>query len=327
MSGCTTDVLPEAGRSGTRTTDAKSTEGHMQCGSILERDVGKKCKKYRLQKDLVTVLQIRALAIKSAMKKHGITLSETDSLHCAKMKWTPLHVAASLGLDCVVGVLGASDDKCMVDAVDAFKMCPLAYMWGCNARKIAEHLVGAGADVCHRDKWGAVALHYANGPDVESGIDFLITEGVDINTRDKYDNTPMHYVCSLHRTGAVDAMCKHGADLSAVNKAGMTPLMYACIDSKSIDIINSLIVIYECDVYWVNTQGYAAIHIAAKYRNWDAFVVLYRMYNMTQADTHGLSWESVCELMPGKTKSFFKKRPPLSFIRAVDGSTVAPRTQ
>jgi Ankyrin repeats (many copies) len=102
---------------------------------------------------------------------------------------------------------------------------------------VVEKLIAAGADVCARNRRGAVPLHYAadGGPGLPAWdpsaqraiIAMLIGAGAGPNTADKSGVSPLHRAVRNRCAAAVDALLAGGADPRAPNKNGSAPMLLA----------------------------------------------------------------------------------------------------
>ena len=103
--------------------------------------------------------------------------------------------------------------------------------------KVAERLIGLGADVRARNRRGAEPLHYAadgapNGPNWRpvaqaETIALLIAAGADPNATDKSGVAPLHRAVRTRCAAAVTALLRGGADASLTNASGSTAMSLA----------------------------------------------------------------------------------------------------
>ena len=160
--------------------------------------------------------------------------------------------------------------------------------------KVAEKLIGAGADVNARDDYNKTPLMYAcdygmrakawkdedDDDDYERGDDceykkdsedavrILIDAGADVNARDMDDMTALMYACKQKRVSpaVVEALVKAGADVNAGDWNGKTPLMYV---SESANVEAAIVLITNgADINAREKDGWSALMYAYKGDSW-----------------------------------------------------------
>ncbi len=102
-----------------------------------------------------------------------------------------------------------------------------------RSKEMAELLIGAGADLEKKDRYGRTPLlhsiiippqgHHAGGAATET----LITAGADVNARDNDGITPLLMATYYGNIEAIEALLAHHADVNAGDNHGYTPLRYA----------------------------------------------------------------------------------------------------
>lgn len=95
---------------------------------------------------------------------------------------------------------------------------------------VAKLLIGARADVNHRNEEGQTPLHLVSGPywgPRESEFRLLIAAGADVNARDKQDSTPLHEAAKNDLVDVARVLIKAGANVNARDAEGNTPLSFA----------------------------------------------------------------------------------------------------
>lgn len=100
---------------------------------------------------------------------------------------------------------------------------------------MVEALIAMGADVKHRDKEGATALHWAackNAPDVARA---LIRVGADVDAQTDSQETPLHWAAVTGREALCRALLEAGAmvdGLDGPNGSGDWTPLKAAVDKK-----------------------------------------------------------------------------------------------
>ena len=106
--------------------------------------------------------------------------------------------------------------------------------------RVAELLIGHGADCRAKNRRGAEPLHYAADgnrwdPIAQAKtIEFLVSVGADANAVDRSGVAPLHRAVRTRSLAAVRALLDGGADPRQPNKSGSTPLHLAVQLSASI---------------------------------------------------------------------------------------------
>ena len=103
--------------------------------------------------------------------------------------------------------------------------------------QIVKQLIGAGADVHARNRFGYNALHAAaagspgsawwNPARQSDTICALIKAGADPNSADKRGVTPLHIAVRTRCASAVQTLLQHGADPTRRNKSGSDAMVLA----------------------------------------------------------------------------------------------------
>ena len=99
--------------------------------------------------------------------------------------------------------------------------------------RVAEALVGQGANCRAKNRRGAEPLHYAADANhwdpiaQAETIEYLISVGADPNALDRSGVSPLHRAVRTRSLAAVRALVEGGADAGRRNKAGSTPLHLA----------------------------------------------------------------------------------------------------
>jgi ankyrin repeat protein len=122
--------------------------------------------------------------------------------------------------------------KCIYAGDTALHIAAAAYQV-----QVVELLIGAGADVCARNRFGYNPLHAASagGPGSQSWnpaqqaatIRVLINAGVDPNSTDKRGVTPLHIAVRTRCSLAVHTLLECGADPAQRNKNNSDAMVLA----------------------------------------------------------------------------------------------------
>ena len=190
----------------------------------------------------------------------------------ASLGETPLMTAAEGGVkECMALLLDPFNAKTDVNTQDSLGRTCLHTLACCNHRptpgrlQCMEMLLGAGANVNHKDHMGATPLHAAIIAGDDESIEFLfqtkasvdVKENVrsraslsiiellirmdaDVNDIDKDGNTCLFLACKHDRTELIDLLIGAGADPNIPNKTGGTPLIEASLMNNK-EIISKLI--------------------------------------------------------------------------------------
>lgn len=103
---------------------------------------------------------------------------------------------------------------------------PLSLAIERGQNRIAEHLIGRGADVKVEQDHGNL-LHGAAWRGTKPLVDLLIAKGLDPNAANKGGIVPLYLASSVGNTEAVGALLDHGARTDVRTKSGQTPLWVA----------------------------------------------------------------------------------------------------
>ncbi|CAN0292760.1 unnamed protein product, partial [Ectocarpus fasciculatus] len=144
---------------------------------------------------------------------------------------SPLHIAASRGLDRIVStlLLGGADKE----ALDCDGQTPLIWASYEGRLSMIKTLVAAGADTSIRDKNGKSALDSAAEEGYGDVIEALAEHGADVNACSDDGFTALHTAAVRDHAGAVDTLMKAGADVELkTNQFGSTPLACAAFSSN-----------------------------------------------------------------------------------------------
>lgn len=136
---------------------------------------------------------------------------------------TGIHVAASLGMDIVLGRLLEVESQ--ADVRDSRDRTPLSWAAENGHLKVVKLLLKKRVDINVKDKNGTTALHWAAGEGHKAVMLLLLQQkGADIEMKEDGDGTPQ----------------QKGADIEIKEKGGGTPLARA-IENGSEAIVNLLL--------------------------------------------------------------------------------------
>jgi ankyrin repeat protein len=142
---------------------------------------------------------------------------------------TPLHAAATLGLDDVVKLLLSHEKRLNVNVQDDRGKTPLHYAatWR-NLSTVGLLLLG-GADPNIKDNSGKTPLHEVLSkaePPIEL-VKTLLKAGADPNATTDEGRTPLHYAALHDNPRLISLLLKYGANPTIKDNYGKTPLDYA----------------------------------------------------------------------------------------------------
>ena len=151
----------------------------------------------------------------------------------------PLHFAANIGdLEQVEAELQADAE---VDRPEGKKQSTaLMFASERGFLEIARYLVGRGADVNRRNRFGFTPLHAAaNGSHVEVA-GFLLENGAEVDAADENGRTPLYFAAEKDSLALARLLTEQGADLNAQDRKHWTPL-YAAAERGSVEVARHLI--------------------------------------------------------------------------------------
>ncbi|HEY7293215.1 MAG TPA: ankyrin repeat domain-containing protein, partial [Vicinamibacterales bacterium] len=121
------------------------------------------------------------------------------------------------------------DDASVINRFSADGWTPLHLAVFFGHTKIAELLIGRGADVTalSRNSNGNTPLHAALAGNHKIAAGLLLGAGADVNAADGAGWRPLHLAAFNNNLDAMKALIAQGADVHAVNDEGKTPYSLA----------------------------------------------------------------------------------------------------
>lgn len=138
--------------------------------------------------------------------------------------------------------------------------------------------------VAARDETGKTPLHLAAAEGHEPVAAFLLDQGADVNARTDNFDTPLHFAAHWGHTDTVNVLLSQGAEIDSPDALGITPLQAAIMGAReeiverrpdtaaewrrvvqheNVEIVE-LLIAEGADVNKANSQGMAALHLAAE---------------------------------------------------------------
>jgi ankyrin repeat protein len=135
---------------------------------------------------------------------------------------TPLHFAASAGMDAIINRLLAAGANANAKGEGGYVPAYCAAFEGHLQSTIL--LLDAGTDALALSKSGETLLHaVARGGLVDLARRLVETEGIDPGTADKIGSTPLHFAAEGSQPEMVRFLLEAGAPKASKNKRGKTP--------------------------------------------------------------------------------------------------------
>ncbi|MDR3179395.1 MAG: ankyrin repeat domain-containing protein [Holosporaceae bacterium] len=228
------------------------------------------------------------------IKEVEALLKAGADVNASNKSFTPLHYAASNGLENIVEILleaGADATRVTYEGGAPIHYIPkgrcrniqimigdrLGYQLyeavGEGDLKRMEVLIRAGANVNWLGRNYRTPLHYAVREGNIEAVKILLKNGANVvvNTPDK-DNakTPLHYAAQEGYIDILKILLEYGAQVDVMNNMGMTPLHYAAM-GKHADIVEFLVKEAGANIRIKVSGYYTPLQLAAK--NFSAFNV------------------------------------------------------
>ncbi|KAG8530778.1 uncharacterized protein KY384_004135 [Bacidia gigantensis] len=190
-------------------------------------------------KDQWGITPINIAAITSPNTLSRLILLGADIANVSTIGETPLHSAASGGLEMCACIL--LDAGANVDATDETGYKPIHYAASCGNEDVLRPLLDRMIEPQSKANNGSTALHLAVSQGHAHLIEMLVDFGFNINQEDKEGLSPLHVAVSSDNHELVTLLLSLGADVNAQDSAGETPLILA-IDNGRHDIIKRLLI-------------------------------------------------------------------------------------
>ena len=91
-----------------------------------------------------------------------------------------------------------------------------------NRRKVAEWLIGRGANINTQDENGFSALHIATQEKRIEMVSYLLQNGANVNIQDKFGNTPLMRTDCAAPPELLRMLLENGTDVDIKNIAGIS---------------------------------------------------------------------------------------------------------
>lgn len=146
--------------------------------------------------------------------------------------WTPVHIAAALGNEELVGLFLRHSPVPDVSLATSQGTTALHLATSKNHYEVVKQLVGAKVNVNVQDKRGQSALHRAASVGSQPIVKALVQEGkARVNVADKDGWTPLHHALAEGHGDVGALLVQLGADPTAVDSDGNTAEKVA-VDAK-----------------------------------------------------------------------------------------------
>jgi ankyrin repeat protein len=152
--------------------------------------------------------------------------------------WTPMHIAASEDAGNVIRMLIEYGDDVNRQAPGGFS--PIIMAAAANAAVSAMVLIDAGADLGHQEsQYGRTPLGVASVCNALKVAQLFIAAGANKESRDHSGVTPLSL--GIASTEIAQFLIAAGADVNTADSHGLTPLHYAILNNVEIDVVQSLL--------------------------------------------------------------------------------------
>lgn len=187
-----------------------------------------------------------------------------DLRHRCRKGLTPLHLACQGGHVAAVEFLldrfpeGEGDDSnnrrgVVVDEPTTWRgESPIRMVYKSpyvRTRPVVEVLLGRGADVNARNRFGETPLKGAVQADCPEDVEYLIAWGADVNAVDAYGNTPLIEAVFFRHHRCARVLLAHGADYTCVSARGENILHFlaSCADGETVQVF------LDANIGWLDT--------------------------------------------------------------------------
>ena len=173
---------------------------------------------------------------------------------------TPLHWAAIRGDESAVQLL--LDNGADVNAQDEDKATSLILAASSGSVRTLELILLAGANVCHTDIRGGLALHYVSRHQEDiAPVKLLLQAGAPINCQNRYGHTPFIGAAIKNRYKIGTYLLQNGADMHLAGTNNDTPL-FESIFHNSHEFLQ-LLLQKGAKHTSINKSGSSILHAAA----------------------------------------------------------------
>ena len=154
--------------------------------------------------------------------------------------------------------------------------------------KVAEYLIGHGADINHYDKKGRTALDYACSRNDADIVDYLLNQGAKIEKSRNDGGTALGVACHNGSLAVVKLLIKRSVDVNNSGRCGWTPLMCAAAGGN-VDIVRCLVEA-GAELETADDSGATALVYASQYGHVGIVIFLLQHgTDMEQIDIYGNS--------------------------------------
>ncbi len=217
--------LIEAGADPTRVDSSGSTPLHLASNAgvaeiLLRREIDVDARDGEGMTALTRAVGSERFRLSTLLKHHGARTSIWDEAALGMINEIEKRISLNSAL---------------ANARDKSGYTPLHYAAREGRAKLAEYLIGAGADPnASTNKDGSRPLHLAVRRDHVAVVRTLLNKGADVNAKDGEGSSALHYAAMLGDPDAVSLLLKRGADPQAKDGQGRTAAHYAAARDKLI---------------------------------------------------------------------------------------------
>ncbi|CAI0654143.1 unnamed protein product, partial [Colletotrichum noveboracense] len=173
---------------------------------------------------------------------------------------SPLYYATALGLVAVVKHLIHNCEN-NVDQKGKLGRTPLYVACKNGNAKLAEMLLGIGADIVIKNDGGSTPLHVASYNGHIDVVKLLFEKGADVTVTDNDGWTPLFVASYNGHMDVVKLLLEKGADVAVADNDGWTPLSAA--SSKGHMDVVELLLEKGADVAVTNSNGWTPLYAAS----------------------------------------------------------------
>ncbi len=136
------------------------------------------------------------------------------------------------------GPVHAVLEACELDARGGYAKATVLTMGECTP-ELARWVVARGTPVDAEDAYGRTALHESARARFRHKLPpaVLLELGADLRHRDKYGATPLHFAADGKNLASVELLLSRGAEVDVLDDKGLTPLEHALQRMSNIDLV------------------------------------------------------------------------------------------